>query len=307
MDLDSYGGLNGLRDLIVLYGLNILYAVALLVVGWWLASVVDRLVTRALNATHRVDATIVGFLSSLARYTVLVFVGLAVLQRFGIQTTSLIAVLGATSLAVGLALQGTLSNVAAGVMLLLFRPFKIGDSVEVGGQSGTVKAITLFTTELAAGDNVQVLMPNGRVWGSPIINRSVYGARSFSFALELKPDDDIEGVMEEGLAFLKNDPRVSREPGPSASIAKMALDRVEIGFSGWASSGDAGGVRGDLIRRLRAIIRTPATSIDAQAAAAPVAAAPRRTRAVKPVAPADQAETGSALPQPKAGEPFSRP
>lgn len=302
MDLDSYGGLNGLGDLIVLYGLNILYALALLVIGWWLASVVDRLVTRALNATHRVDPTIVGFLSSLARYTVLVFVGLAVLQRFGIQTTSLIAVLGATSLAVGLALQGTLSNVAAGVMLLLFRPFKVGDSVEVGGQSGTVKAITLFTTELAAGDNVQVLMPNGRVWGSPIINRSVYGARSFSFALELKPDGDIEGVMEKGLAFLKNDPRVSREPGPSASIAKMALDRVEIGFSGWAASGDAGGVRGDLIKHLRAVTRAPATPIEV-----PAASSPRRTRTAKTVAAMDQAEAASALPQPKAGEPFSRP
>ena len=302
MDLDSYGGLNGLGDLIVLYGLNILYAVALLVIGWWLASVVDRLVTRALNATHRVDPTIVGFLSSLARYTVLVFVGLAVLQRFGIQTTSLIAVLGATSLAVGLALQGTLSNVAAGVMLLLFRPFKVGDSVEVGGQSGTVKAITLFTTELAAGDNVQVLMPNGRVWGSPIINRSVYGARSFSFALELKPDADIEGVMETGLAFLKNDPRVSKQPGPSASIAKMALDRVEIGFSGWAASGDAGGVRGDLIKHLRAVTRAPATPMEA-----PAASSPRRTRTAKTVAAMDQAEAASALPQPKAGEPFSRP
>lgn len=302
MDLESYGGLNGLGDLIVLYGLNILYALALLVIGWWLASVVDRLVTRALNATHRVDPTIVGFLSSLARYTVLVFVGLAVLQRFGIQTTSLIAVLGATSLAVGLALQGTLSNVAAGVMLLLFRPFKVGDSVEVGGQSGTVKAITLFTTELAAGDNVQVLMPNGRVWGSPIINRSVYGARSFSFALELKPDGDIEGVMEKGLAFLKNDPRVSREPGPSASIAKMALDRVEIGFSGWAASGDAGGVRGDLIKHLRAVTRAPATPMET-----PAASSPRRTRTAKTVAAMDQAEAASALPQPKAGEPFSRP
>lgn len=302
MDLNSYGGLNGLGDLIVLYGLNILYALALLIIGWWLASVVDRLVTRALNATHRVDPTIVGFLSSLARYTVLVFVGLAVLQRFGIQTTSLIAVLGATSLAVGLALQGTLSNVAAGVMLLLFRPFKVGDSVEVGGQSGTVKAITLFTTELAAGDNVQVLMPNGRVWGSPIINRSVYGARSFSFALELKPDGDIEGVMEKGLAFLKNDPRVSREPGPSASIAKMALDRVEIGFSGWAASGDAGGVRGDLIKHLRAVTRAPATPMEA-----PAASSSRRTRTAKTVAAMDQAEAASALPQPKAGEPFSRP
>ncbi|WP_371345780.1 mechanosensitive ion channel family protein [Ancylobacter sp. IITR112] len=302
MNLDSFGDLNGLGDLVVLYGLNVLYALALLLIGWWLASVVERLVIRAFGASRRVDATIVGFLSSLARYTVLVFVGLAVLQRFGIQTTSLIAVLGATSLAVGLALQGTLSNVAAGVMLLLFRPFKIGDSVEVGGQSGTVKAVTLFTTELAAGDNVQVLMPNGRVWGSPIINRSVYGRRSFSFALELKPDADIEGVMEQGLSFLQADPRVAAEPGPSASIARMALDRVEVGFSGWASAGDAGAVRGDLIKRLRAAIRTPAAPPTAA-----VPAASRKPRSAKPAAAESSAAGASALPQPKAGEPFSRP
>lgn len=307
MNLDTFGDLDGLGDLLVLYGLNVIYALALLLIGWWLASVAERLVERAFAATRRVDPTIVGFLSSVARYTVLVFVGLAVLQRFGIQTTSLIAVLGATSLAVGLALQGTLSNVAAGVMLLLFRPFKVGDSVEVGGQSGTVKAITLFTTELAAGDNVQVLMPNGRVWGSPIVNRSVSGARSFSFALELKPDADIEGVMEKGLAFLRADPRVSQQPGPSASIAKMALDRVEIGFSGWAAAGDAGGVRGDLIRRLRDILRAPAAAAPRKARPSAKESRATESRPTESQATAELAEAGSALPRPKAGEPFSRP
>ncbi len=119
----------------------------------------------------------IGFIASLAKYTVLAFVGVAVLQRFGIQTTSIIAVLGAASLAVGLALQGTLSNLAAGVMLLLFRPFRVGDAVEVAGRAGTVKKLTLFTTELASGDNVQVLIPNGQVWGAAIVNQSAYGER----------------------------------------------------------------------------------------------------------------------------------
>lgn len=253
--------LEELGNLFVLYGLNILYALGLIIVGWWLAGLVERLVLRGLESTHRVDTTVAGFLASIARYGVLVFVGVAVLQRFGIQTTSLIAVLGATSLAIGLALQGTLSNVAAGVMLLLFRPFRVGDAVEVGGQAGTVKGLSLFTTELATGDNIQVLMPNGRVWGSPIVNKSVYGTRSFAFALELKPDADIERVLAEGLAYLRADPRVLDDPGPSASISKMALDRVEVSFAGWASSGDAGGVRGDLIRRLREVTRAePAPS-----------------------------------------------
>ncbi|WP_428029690.1 mechanosensitive ion channel family protein [Ancylobacter sp.] len=299
MDIEALG------NLFVLYGLNILYAVALLIGGWWIAGLVERMIARALGSTRRVDPTVAGFFSSIARYGVLVFVGLAVLQRFGIQTTSLIAVLGATSLAIGLALQGTLSNVAAGVMLLLFRPFKLGDSVEVGGQSGTVKAITLFTTELAAGDNVQVLMPNGRVWGSPIVNKSVYGQRNFAFSLELKPEDDIEGVMDRGLAFLKSDPRVSTSPGPSASIAKMALDRVEIGFSGWASAGDAGAVRGELVRRLREITRVP---VVAEPAAVPER--PKRLRkegADRAMADDPRAETGVPVPGSLSRQPLSRP
>ncbi|MBB3770349.1 small conductance mechanosensitive channel [Angulomicrobium tetraedrale] len=258
MNLDAFGTtgeLGKLGNLFILYGLNVLYALGLLLLGWYAASFVERLVLRAFGAAHRVDPTVGVFLASIARYGVLVFVGVAVLQRFGIQTTSIIAVLGATSLAVGLALQGTLSNVAAGVMLLLFRPFKLGDQVEIGGMAGTVKGLTLFTTELAYGDNVQVLMPNGKVWGAPIVNRSVYGTRSFAFTLELKPDADIEAVLAEGLGFLKADSRVQPEPGPGAAISKMALDRVEIAFSGWAAAGEAGAVRGDLIRHLRGLLK----------------------------------------------------
>lgn len=243
--------LEALGNLLVLYGLNVLYAVGLLVVGWWLASFVERLVTKALASTRRIDFTVIGFIASLAKYAVLVFVGVAVLQRFGIQTTSIIAVLGATSLAIGLALQGTLSNLAAGVMLLLFRPFRVGDSVEVAGRAGTVRGLTLFTTELATGDNVQVLIPNGQVWGAAIVNQSAYGERHFGLTVEMKPDADIDGTIEEGLAFLKADPRTHRSPAPSASVSKYTLDKVEIGFSAWASATDAGALREGLVKRLR--------------------------------------------------------
>jgi len=244
--------LEQLGNLFILYGLNVLYAVGLLVVGWWVARLIERLIMRGLTVTHRVDQTVIGFTASMARYAILVFVGVAVLQRFGIQTTSIIAVLGATSLAIGLALQGTLANLAAGVMLLLFRPFRIGDSVEVGGEAGTVKDLSLFTTELASGNNVQVLIPNGKVWGSPIINQSAYAKRRFDLSVELKPEADIEGVMEDALEFAKKDPRVQSDPAPSASISKMVLDRVEITFSGWAKSGDAGAAKAALAKHLRA-------------------------------------------------------
>lgn len=246
---------NELGNLFVLYGLNVLYALGLMIIGWWLASFVEHLVQRGLGSLQRVDVTVIGFLASIARYGILVFVGVAVLQRFGIQTTSIIAVLGATSLAIGLALQGTLSNLAAGVMLLLFRPFKVGDAVEVGGQPGTVKALSLFTTELSTGENIQVLMPNGKIWGAPIVNKSAYDARRFDFTLELKPDSDIERVLSEGLAFLQSDPRVKANPAPTAEISSMLVDRVAIGFSGWASRADAGAVRGSLIQHMRTKLR----------------------------------------------------
>lgn len=245
MDFEALG------NLLVLYGLNVLYAIGLLVVGWWVATFVDRMVTRALTSTHRVDITVIGFIGSLAKYAVLAFVGIAVLQRFGIQTTSIIAVLGATSLAIGLALQGTLSNLAAGVMLLMFRPFRVGDAVEVAGRAGTVKNLTLFTTELATGDNVQVLIPNGQVWGSAIVNQSAYGERRIDLSVEMKPDADIDGALADGLGFLKRDPRTHRSPAPSAGVTRFTLDKVELGFTAWASARDAGTLKADLVRRLR--------------------------------------------------------
>ncbi|QJP13170.1 mechanosensitive ion channel [Starkeya sp. ORNL1] len=258
-----------LGNLFVLYGLNVLYALGLLIVGWWVATLVDRAVTRALASTHRVDITVIGFIGSLAKYTVLAFVGVAVLQRFGIQTTSIIAVLGAASLAIGLALQGTLSNLAAGVMLLLFRPFRVGDSVEVAGRAGTVKNLTLFTTELASGDNVQVLIPNGQVWGSAIVNQSAYGERRLDLTVEMKPGGDIDGTIAEGLAFLQNDPRTNKSPGPSANVAKFTLDKVEIAFSAWAKAADAGSLKADLVRRLRSRLAPGLPEQPQQAALSP--------------------------------------
>ncbi|MFT0860124.1 mechanosensitive ion channel family protein [Ancylobacter sp. G4_0304] len=272
--------LEELGNLFVLYGLNVVYALGLLVAGWWIASVLERMVLRALAATHRVDPTVAGFLANLCRYGVLVFVGVAVLQRFGIQTTSIIAVLGATSLAIGLALQGTLTNLAAGVMLLLFRPFRVGDAVEVGGESGTVKGLSLFTTEIASGDNVQVLIPNGKVWGSPIVNKSAYDLRRFDLVVEVKPDSDVEGLLARAKAFLEGDARVKTQPGPSVAITKMGFDRVEITMSGWAAPSDAGAIKTALTTHVRSLLR-PAPP---PAAEAEVPARPKRSTAKAGVA-----------------------
>ena len=166
--------LERLLGLLVVYGINLAGALAVAVLGWWAAGALQRVVRRRLLASPQVEPTLAHFLSSLARYATLVLVFLSILQLIGIQATSLIAVVGAASLAIGLALQGTLTNVAAGVMLLLFRPFRLGDTIEAAGKRGVVKELSLFMTELAGDENEQILVPNNQIWNAVIINRSAY-------------------------------------------------------------------------------------------------------------------------------------
>jgi small conductance mechanosensitive channel len=164
-----------LGDLLVVYGMRLAGAVLVGLVGWWLARLAERATRRALLVSSQIDPLIAGFVSNLARYAALILTFLVIIQLVGIQATSLVAVLAAASLAIGLALQGTLSNMAAGVMLLLFRPFQIGDDIEVEGKRGRVRALNFFITELEGENGAQILLPNGKVWGSPLSNFSTYG------------------------------------------------------------------------------------------------------------------------------------
>lgn len=223
-------------NLLVVYGMNALGAVLLAVAGFWIAGVVERGVTRALMASKRMDMTVAGFLASLARYGLLAVTLVAILQLVGIQATSLIAVLGAASLAIGLALQGTLSNMAAGVMLLLFRPFRVGDQIEVGGKSGEVRSLNLFLTELAGGDNVQVLIPNASVWGQALINHSTYPNRRVEATVSAE-NGDADATAADIHAFLAENPRALPEPAPS--IRKTAYgDVIELNVKAWTPAND---------------------------------------------------------------------
>ncbi|HVY17157.1 MAG TPA: mechanosensitive ion channel domain-containing protein [Rhodopila sp.] len=160
--------------LVITNALHVLAALLILIIGFWIAGRAQSLVINSLNRTAHLDAMLKTFFGNIVRYFVLTIVVLAVLSQFGIQTTSLVAVLGAAGLAIGLALQGTLSHLAAGVMLLIFRPFRIGHHVQVSGVDGTVKELSLFWTEIVTIDAVQVIIPNGSVWGQPLRNFSVY-------------------------------------------------------------------------------------------------------------------------------------
>ncbi|WP_245197187.1 MULTISPECIES: mechanosensitive ion channel family protein [Labrys] len=246
--------LNGLGNLFILYGINCLGALVITLIGWWAAGMLERLTARTLTATSRMDPIVTAFLSSLVRYGVLVLVFVLILQVIGIQATSLVAVLGAASLAIGLALQGTLSNMAAGVMLLLFRPFQLGDSIEVAGKAGTVKNLNLFMTELASGDNVQVLIPNGQVWGSPITNVSAYPTRSVNVKVPVPYGGNAEAVSGAIRDFLSRDGRVLPLPAASIVLSGFTDKGVDVAVQAWAKAGDADGLKAEIVRRASAAL-----------------------------------------------------
>jgi small conductance mechanosensitive channel len=248
LDFDRLG------NLFAVYGFNVAGAILVAVVGWWMARVVERLSRRALVRLAHTDGTVAGFLSSLARYTVLIVAAIITMPLIGIQATSLIAVLGAASLAIGLALQGTLSNLATGVMLLLFRPFRAGDTIEVAGKGGTVKELNLFMTELASTDNVQVLIPNGQIWGAALTNFSTYPTRRVSAVFAVSLCEDLDRILAGISAFLKKDTRVLDEPAPSVNTSNLTDKIVELSVHAWCGTGDAEAVRADLMRQLQIVL-----------------------------------------------------
>jgi small conductance mechanosensitive channel len=240
-----------LLPLMVDHALSVLGAIAILLIGIWLASRADRVVTRVAGRTPHFDIMLRSFFGSLARYAVLTVTVLAVLSQFGIQTTSIVAVLGAAGLAVGLALQGTLSHLAAGVMLLIFRPFKIGDTVAIGGAQGVVRSLTLFWTEIAGDNNVQIIVPNGGVWGQPLKNLTAYGVYPHAAEVHVRIPEtaDLEAVYASVEAAVAGQPRILKDPAPTILFDRSSADRqleVVVGFS--AAEVDVPLAKSNLIR-----------------------------------------------------------
>lgn len=240
-----------LLEIFTSYGLTVLGALAILLIGLWFSGRLARFVHRSLARNRRIDDTVAGFLGSLTRYALIAVTVIAVLNQFGVQTTSLVAVLGAASLAIGLALQGTLSNVAAGVMLLLFRPFKVGDYVEVGGIGGTVRSVTLFLTEMATPDNVEIIVPNGQVWGAVIKNYNHNSTRRCDINVGISYDDDINGAREAVLACVASDDRALKEPVPDVVPLAFGDSSIDLQVRVWCSTSDFWTFRWDLIKAIK--------------------------------------------------------
>ncbi len=237
--------------LVSTYGIRVIAGIAILIVGWMIAKSLSGITRRTLAKSKHVDEMLSGFFAKLVKYLVMAVVIIAVLNQFGVQTTSLIAVLGAAGLAIGLALQGTLSNVAAGVMLLIFRPFKIGQYVEIGGQGGTVKELSLFTTELATPDNVQVIMPNASVWGSPVVNYSHHDTRRIDFILGISYDDDIDKALAAAKHVVDGEARVLPDPEPMFVVSELADSSVNLIARIWVNAPDYWAVKFDLTKRFK--------------------------------------------------------
>jgi small conductance mechanosensitive channel len=220
------------------YGFDVIGAIVILVLGWILAGWVSGGVRKALNRVSWMDNTIRPVFASIARYLVMVITLIAVLNQFGVQTASVIAVLGAAGLAVGLALQGTLSNVAAGVMLLFLRPFRAGDYVEVGGKGGTVQEISLFSTELATPDNVFVSVPNSAIFGNTITNFSRHNTRRLDIPVGIGYGANIDKAFEVLLKVVADDGRALVDPVPAVMVMELADSSVNLNIRFWVNAAD---------------------------------------------------------------------
>jgi small conductance mechanosensitive channel len=254
------GAMEAALGLVSTWGISVVGAIALLIIGRVAAGWIRRNITKGLTKAGT-DASLVPFFASMAYYVVLGVVVTAVLSLFGIETTSLIAVFGAAGLAVGLALQGTLSNFAAGVMLLIFRPIRVGDFVEVAGQAGTVAEISIFSTLMNTGDNVRITIPNAQVYGDTVKNYSFNDTRRIDLVMGIGYGDNIGTAVSIIERVLKADERTLTDPGPTVAVAELGDSSVNLVVRPWCKKEDYWGLRWDLTRKLKEELEAGGCSI----------------------------------------------
>ncbi|MDB2553905.1 mechanosensitive ion channel [Porticoccaceae bacterium] len=226
-----------LQELAMLYGVQLILALAIFIVGKWVVKRIASIVQRIL-AKNNVDPAIEHFVSSLVSWTLLFFVVIASLGQLGIQTASFVAILGAAGLAVGLALQGSLANFAAGVLILIFRPFKVGDFIEVAGVSGVVQKIQIFTTELHSPDNKKIIVPNGGVISGNITNYSANETRRVDMVFGIGYSDDIDAAKAVLQSVVASEPRVLGVPAPTIAVVELADSSVNLVCRPWVNTAD---------------------------------------------------------------------
>ncbi|MBZ9884834.1 mechanosensitive ion channel [Mesorhizobium sp. CA10] len=254
-------GLAQLSTLIVSYSFSAVGAVILLVVGYLVAGLAERSIYAGLGHIHGFDETLRHFFSQVVRYAILILVVIMVLGQFGVQTASIIAAIGAAGLAIGLALQGTLQNIAAGIMLLALRPFRIGEYVEVGAIAGTIEEIGLFATKLRSVDGVYVMAPNSTLWNQPVRNFTRNGVRRTDVTLSIGSWNDIDRAQKTLLAIAAAEKRIRREPAPIAFVASLGDTTVSLALRYWTSAADYFSTQIDMTKRAKQAFDTEGISI----------------------------------------------
>ncbi len=253
--LSSLDNVNLLWHQILPIILNICAGLGTVIAGFWLSGKAAALTRSQTAKLPRVDPTLMPILASIIRYAGMILTIVVALGQFGIQTTSIIAVLGAAGLAIGLALQGTLSNVAAGIMLLLLRPFSVGDWIEANNISGIVKEIGLFSTQIDTFDNIYISVPNSSIWSSTIINHARHHTRRMDIDIGICYDSDLDRA-EEALLSLCDDPRVLSQPAPVFLVVSYADSAIIVRLRLFAKYTDFFQLNWDLNRRLKEALAT---------------------------------------------------
>ena len=212
----------------IAWGTNILLAIIILLIGLWFANSLSRMIVGIGKKYNHLDDTLFRFLGSMARYLILAFVLIAVLNRFGVQTASIVALLGAAGLAIGLALQGAMSNLAAGVMLLIFRPYKAGDFIDAAGRFGNVTEIDMFTTILETFDHQQIIIPNSQIWGAQIVNHSHYSVRGVDMHFGVAYRENTDDARKAIDAVLESHPLILKDPVPFVEVETLNSSSVDF-------------------------------------------------------------------------------
>ena len=256
-DLNVVDSINGAgswlvrnQELLLSYAVNIVAAIAIIIVGMIVARLVSNTVNRLMVARH-IDATVADFLSALVRYGIIAFTLIAALGRVGVQTASVIAVLGAAGLAVGLAMQGSLSNLAAGVLLVMFRPFRAGEYVDLGGVAGTVLNVQIFSTTMRTVDGKIVVIPNGKIIAGNIINFSREPVRRNEFTISVAYDSDIDKVKQILTGIIESEDRILKDREMTVRLNELGASSLNFVVRVWSNSGDLQNVYWDVLERIK--------------------------------------------------------
>ena len=242
--------INKMSEYMMTYWLQVVAAIVIFVVGRWLAKLISRLVGKAMSKA-KVEHTLTGFVQNLCHISLLAFVIVAALNKLGVDTASFAVVVGAAGLAIGFALQGSLSNFASGVMLIIFKPFKAGDLVELGGKMGTVKEIQIFNTILNSLDNVRIIVPNGQVTGGNILNYTVNGTRRVDMVVGVSYGDDLKKAQQVIEGVLAEDTRILDDPPITVAVSELGDSSVNFVVRPWVNVADYWDVRFDTIKKMK--------------------------------------------------------